>query len=136
MSYRLLSRIGRCGSSSKPTIMGDALKGCRCARAGAGIQPLRPIWRIENTLFTELRVVMYGSTVAIAYAIGLVWLLFDHRSFFGPHGTPCIDFTWMWVSGEIAGSSDPARVYNVSAFSTACKNLTDLGECLLVNSHF
>jgi hypothetical protein len=112
----------------------DALKS---RRAGAGSRRQSPLplgitsgWGIENKLFTEQRFLVYGSIVGVAYAIICWGWLFASR------GTLCVDFTWMWVSGAFAGSSDAVRVYDLSAFSAAWRILTGLGGCMLANSHF
>ncbi len=93
-------------------------------------------WRMENKFFTEQRILVCASTAAVAYAIGLVWRLFRHEWVFGAGGSPrCIDFTSMWVSGSFAGSSDPARMYDNSAWSAAWKGLTGLSDCILAQGH-
>jgi len=83
-----------------------------------------------NGFFTEQRLLAYGSTVAVAYAIRLAWRLFQHQWYlasYSKHG--CIDFAWMWVSGAVARSSDPALVYKASAWSAAWRILTGLDDC-------
>jgi hypothetical protein len=86
-------------------------------------------WRIENRFFTEQRILVCASTAAVAYAIGLAWR-------FGAGGSPkCIDFTSMWVSGSFAGSSDPAQMYDNSAWLASWKGLTGLGDCILAQGH-
>jgi hypothetical protein len=66
----------------------------------------------------------------VAYAIGLAERAFWHIWLFQENGQPsCIDFTTMWVSGIFAGSSDPARMYDDSAWAAAWKSLTGLEGC-------
>jgi len=71
-----------------------------------------------------------GSTAAATYAVGLAWRLFRHQWYLASDSKQgCIDFAWMWVSGTFAGSSDPARVYDGSAWSAAWRILTGLNDC-------
>jgi hypothetical protein len=84
----------------------------------------------EDWLFTQRRIWLYGSGSVVAYAIGLVARLFQHRWLFQEDGTlSCIDFSTMWVTGIFAGSSDPARMYDDSAWAAAWKSLTSLEGC-------
>src|SRR5271166_860298 len=84
----------------------------------------------EAWLFTQPRIWLYGSGTVVAYAIGLVMRLFQHHWLFQEDGTlSCIDFTTMWVSGILAGSSDPSRMYDDSTWAAAWKSLTSLEGC-------
>jgi arabinofuranan 3-O-arabinosyltransferase len=107
-----------------PAIMSGVL-GSRPSPASLGI---------ENRFFTEQRILVCASAAAISYAIGLVWLI-QHGLFLGSHGKQCVDFTSMWVTGSFAGSSDPARMYDDSAWSAAWKSLTGLSGCMLAHGH-
>lgn len=90
----------------------------------------------EDWLFTQRRIWLYGSGSVVAYAIGLVARLFQHRWLFQEDGTlSCIDFSTMWVTGIFAGSSDPARMYDDSAWAAAWKSLTSLEGCPLAQGH-
>lgn len=92
--------------------------------------------KFEDWLFTQRRIWLYGSGSVVAYAIGLGARLFQHRWLFQNDGTlSCIDFTTMWVSGIFAGSSDPAGMYDNSAWSVAWKSLTSLEGCPLAQGH-
>jgi arabinofuranan 3-O-arabinosyltransferase len=119
--------------------MNDALEKLRI-RAESSPKPpasfnITSGWGIENKIFTEQRLLVYGSIVAVAYAIGLV-SLGVHNGLFASHDKLCIDFTWMWVSGAFARSSDPARLYDVSAWSAAWTVLTGLDGCHMADIHF
>jgi Glycosyltransferase family 87 len=95
----------------------------RHADAGASRQS-------AERIFTEPYLRFWGSGVVIVCSIDLVWRLFRHQWFFGSDGKRgCIDFSWMWVSGVVAGSSHPAQVYDGSAWSVAWKILTGLDDC-------
>ena len=93
--------------------------------------------RTGDGLFTEQRLLVYGSTVAVAYVVGLVWRLLRHEWVISPDGNPtCIDFSWIWVSGTFAVSSDPARAYDYSAFSAARALLAGPGGCIFLDNGF
>src|SRR6266446_349676 len=83
---------------------------------------------IENRLFTEQRLLVYGSTVVVAYAI-LAWLLI-RTEWINPDGT-CRDFTWIWLSSKFALSSAPAQAYDYSVFSAARAALVGPPNCIL-----
>jgi hypothetical protein len=88
-------------------------------------------------LFTEQRLLVYGSTVAAAYVVGLVWRWLRHEWVIRSDGSPtCIDFAWFWVSGTFAASSDPARAYDYSAFSAARTILGGPDGCIFLDNHF
>ncbi len=90
----------------------------------------------EAWLFTQPRIWLYGSGAVVAYGIGLAARLLQHRWLFQEDGTlSCIDFTTMWVSGIFAASSDPARMYDDSAWAAAWKSLTSLEGCPLAQGH-
>src|SRR4029077_3546313 len=85
----------------------------------------------------EQRLLLYGSTVAVAYVVGLVWRWLRHEWVIRGDGNPtCIDFSWIWVSGTFAASSEPARAYDYSAFSAARAILAGPGGCIFLDNHF
>src|SRR5207249_3237970 len=66
------------------------------------------------------RLLLCGSITAIAYALGLAWQLLKGHWFILADGTlRKIDFGYIWISGKFAVSSDPARLFDNSAFSSA-----------------
>jgi Glycosyltransferase family 87 len=93
---------------------------------------------VENRVFVDQRVLVYGSTIAGSYAIGVAWLIVHHGLFFGVQPKPCNDFTWMWMSGAFAKSSNPLRVYDPSAWSTLWKTAPGAGSCVprYYDTHF
>src|SRR5260370_14347879 len=92
---------------------------------------------IEAWLFTQRRIWLYGSGAVVAYAIGLVARFFTYSWIFQADGKPsCIDFSHFWVSGTLAGSGDPALVYDFSTFSAARANLRGVDACLVINHFF
>jgi hypothetical protein len=87
--------------------------------------------------FTEQRLFLYGSTIVVAYVVGLVWRWLRHEWVIRSDGHPtCIDFSWIWVSGTFAASSEPARVYDHSAFSAARAVLAGPGGCMFLDNKF
>jgi len=91
---------------------------------------------LEAWLFTQRRIWLYGSGTVVAYAISLAVRFFQHRWIFTTDGKPsCIDFSWMWVSGNFSVSANPARVYDFLAFSAARADLGGTDGCS-VNDHF
>jgi hypothetical protein len=86
-------------------------------------------------LFSEQRLFLYGSTIIGAYVIGLVWRWLRHEWVIRSDGNPtCIDFSWIWVSGTFAASSEPARAYDYSAFSAARAVLAGPGGCIFLDN--
>jgi Glycosyltransferase family 87 len=101
------------------------------------IFPRDKLITIEAWLFTQRRIWLYGSGVVVAYAIGLIARFFLHSWIFQADGKPsCIDFSHMWVTGTLAGSGDPALVYNLSTFSAARADLGGADACMPVLNHF
>jgi arabinofuranan 3-O-arabinosyltransferase len=100
-----------------------------------GVSYSRKLLNIEERLFTERNLRLYGSGVVIAIAAAtiLVWRG-DVRGDWvvtrdGAIGT--IDFCWIWVSSKLAASSDPVAIYNLPAVVTALyEKLFKPGECL------
>ncbi len=76
---------------------------------------------IEDRVFTERRILVYGTGVIVAHAISLAWLaLMHHQWVVLPNGDMRgIDFGWMWLSGKLAASGEAAKVFDPTAFSAA-----------------
>lgn len=70
-----------------------------------------------SRLFTERRLGLYASGIALSYAMITIqlWPIFH----FGRAGQHCLDFTWIWLTGKFAVSNDVARVYEPAALSAA-----------------
>jgi hypothetical protein len=85
------------------------------------LKNLRPTgWSIENRLFTEWRLALYGSGVGVFYFVVLASLLLKGQWVIRGGGKIAnIDFGRIWISGNLAQSSDPMRVFDNSAFSAA-----------------
>jgi arabinofuranan 3-O-arabinosyltransferase len=91
--------------------------------------------KIEERVFTEHNLRLYGSGVVIAVAVATIlawrrnvrgdWVVTGD----GAIGT--IDFCWMWVTSKLAASSDPVAVYNLPGAVTALyEKLFHPGECM------
>jgi hypothetical protein len=75
---------------------------------------------IEDKIFTEWRLKLYGTGVIFAYAVSFAWRTFKHQWFVLPDGNiRCIDFGWMWLSGKLAASGQAARIFDYTALSAA-----------------
>jgi arabinofuranan 3-O-arabinosyltransferase len=95
----------------------------------------RTLLEFEDRIFTERNLRFYGSGVAVAYVLLLVWRLFKGQWLVRSSGEPVfIDFCWIWLSGKFAGLSDPARAYNYAEFSAAQAAL--VGPSLYPYFHF
>ena len=85
--------------------------------SGALKSPRPTGWRIENRLFTEWRLILYGSGAAIVYAVVLASLLFKGQWVILDDGKFAkTDFIHIWVSGNLVQSSYPTRIFDNSAF--------------------
>jgi hypothetical protein len=74
--------------------------------------------KIEDRLFTEFRLRVYGSLVLSAIVLSMCILA--HRWPLLANGNPnCIDFGWMWLSGKFAIAGDAARIFDYPAWSEA-----------------
>ncbi len=77
-------------------------------------------FELEDWIFTEWRLRLWGSGMAVACAVGLASQLLKGQWVIRPDGTlRKIDFGYIWVSGSFAASSDPARLFDYSLFSSA-----------------
>jgi hypothetical protein len=90
------------------------------------------LFQIENRLFTNSRLCLWGSGAIFALGFCVARACFlppsgpPQVNFGGtgwpylPNGKPhCIDFGWMWLSGKFAVAGDLASVFNYPAFSDA-----------------
>jgi len=89
---------------------------------------------IGNGFFTESRINMYASGVALGYAVTLVLQLIGNKFRIGIDGKDCIDFTWIWLSSKFALSGVLARAYDYSVFSGTRAAIVGPPNCLL--EHF
>jgi arabinofuranan 3-O-arabinosyltransferase len=104
------------------------------------LQPFGPTscWRkllkIEERLFTERNLRLYGSGVVVAVVVAtiLAWRGSVRSDWVVTHdgaiGT--IDFCWIWVSSKFAVSNDPTAIYNPAAVTALYDEVFDPGECL------
>ena len=96
----------------------------------AGITSARgKVLEVEDHIFTERNLEVYGFGVAWAWALFLGWLLFSGW-IIGPDGSlHSIDFCWIWVSGKLAASSNPALIYNPAIFTAALRSFLGTDQC-------
>jgi len=94
--------------------MSGTIKGLRTTSGWSGVL------RLEDWIFTESRLRLWGSGLAVAYAVHLAAQLLKGQWLTLADGTlKKIDFGYIWVSANLAVSSDPARIFDNSAFSSA-----------------
>lgn len=75
---------------------------------------------IEDRIFTEKRLELYGMGVILAYAVALTCRAFEHQWIILPNGDiQGLDFGWIWLSGKLTASGEAAQVFNGTAFSAA-----------------
>jgi arabinofuranan 3-O-arabinosyltransferase len=92
--------------------------------------------KFEAWFFTERRIGFYSAGVVFAYAISLVARSLTGSWLYEPDGKQsCIDFSHMWLSGALAGSANPALVYDFATFATVRANLGGTRACVVMN-HF
>jgi hypothetical protein len=110
-------------------------------QTGQDIPPLsgsapysRKLFNIEERIFTERNLRLYGSGLLIAVVVALILLWWGKVrgngvvSRDGTLGT--IDFCWMWVSSKFAASSDPGAIYDPVAVKALYAKLFSPGSCL------
>src|SRR3984893_5816767 len=81
---------------------------------------------IEDWIFTQHNLQLYGFGVAWAWTLFAGWLLFAKWI---NDGLRSIDFCWIWVSGKLAPSSNPALVYDPAAFTSALNTFLGTDVC-------
>jgi arabinofuranan 3-O-arabinosyltransferase len=121
-------------------LVNDLIENVPAAGTGNGMVPSgtasysRKLFNIEERIFTEHNLCLYGSgaVVAIAIALTLLWWGKVRGDWVvsrdGTIGT--IDFCWIWVSGKIAVSSDPSAISDPAAVTALYDKLFNPGECL------
>jgi arabinofuranan 3-O-arabinosyltransferase len=93
---------------------------------------------LEDRIFAERRLLIYGSGVLIAYALAVLVSWRRYRGVWAvlPDGSLSnIDFCWIWVSGKFAASSDPSWIYDNSVYAAAQDIFYRPGECLFMHQY-
>jgi hypothetical protein len=93
---------------------------------------------LEDRIFAERRLLIYGSGVLIAYALGVLVSWRRYRGVWAvlPDGSLSnIDFCWIWVSGKFAASSDPSWIYDHSVYAAAQDIYYPPSECLFMHQY-
>ncbi len=88
----------------------------------------------NGEIFTERRLGMWASGLAVGYVGALAVRLLRDEWVAHPGGKPCVDFIWIWLSGKFAASAVPAEIYSHSAFLAAKAALMARPACIL--GHF
>ena len=87
---------------------------------GSRAQRGRRLVEIEDLIFSERRIRFYGTGVAVAYVLALIWRFIHSQWIFLSDGRlRCTDFGWMWLSCKFAASGQSAQIFDYSAFSAA-----------------
>jgi hypothetical protein len=92
----------------------------------SGISSASKLLVIEDRIFTQHNLRLYGFAVAWAWTLFAGWLLFAQWI---NDGLRSIDFCWIWVSGKLAPSSNPALVYDPAAFTAALSTFLGTDAC-------
>src|SRR5215467_9370741 len=74
---------------------------------------------IEDRIFTQRNLQLYGFGVAWAWTLFGGWLLYG---MWINSGLQSIDFCWIWASGKLAASSHPALLFDPSAFTAGLRS--------------
>jgi hypothetical protein len=75
---------------------------------------------IEDQIFTDRRLRLYGTGVAVAYVLSLAWRLIHGQWIILSDGRlRCVDFGWMWLSGKFAASGIVEKIFDYTTFSAA-----------------
>ena len=86
---------------------------------------------IEDRIFTEQRLRVYGCSLAATWAVIVGWLLAGDWVISSAGKLGSIDFCWIWLSGKLAVVGDPARIYGHSVFLAAHDLYFRPDECLI-----
>jgi hypothetical protein len=85
---------------------------------------------VEDCIFTERRIRFYGNGVAVASMLALAWRLVHGQWIVLSDGRlRCVDFGWIWLSGNLAASGHFSQIFDYLAFSVAQLALFGQGNC-------
>jgi arabinofuranan 3-O-arabinosyltransferase len=87
--------------------------------------------QIEDRIFTEQRLRVYGCSLAVGWAFIVGWLLAGDWIISSAGKLGSIDFCWIWLSGKLAMAGDPSRIYGHSVFLSAHDVYFRPDECLI-----
>jgi hypothetical protein len=108
----------------------------RCDPRSGSASRSQGLAKLEDRIFTERRVRLYATGVAVAYALSLVWRLVHGQWVFLPDGRlRCVDFGWMWLSAKFAVSGHPAQIFDYSTFSPAQIALFGHDNCAFITPY-
>jgi arabinofuranan 3-O-arabinosyltransferase len=97
---------------------------------------MNKLLQIEDKIFTELRLSLWGWGAIFTFGFLMVWKVFYMLASIGqswpilPNGYPrCIDFGFFWLSGKLAVAGDTARIFDFPAWSAIQAAFFDPGSC-------
>ena len=99
--------------------------------------------QIENKIFTEERLILWGWGAIITFGFLMGWKVFGSLPSMGetwpilPNGYPrCIDFGFFWLSGKLAVAGDTSRIFDFPAWSAIQASFFNPGSCPNFNRFF
>ena len=99
--------------------------------------------QIENRIFTEERLILWGWGAIITFGFLMGWKVFVSLPSMGetwpilPNGYPrCIDFGFFWLSGKLAVAGDTSRIFDFPAWSAIQASFFNPGSCPNFNRFF
>ena len=99
--------------------------------------------QIENKIFTEERLILWGWGAIITFGFLMGWKVFVSLPSMGetwpilPNGYPrCIDFGFFWLSGKLAVAGDTSRIFDFPAWSAIQASFFNPGSCPNFNRFF
>ena len=95
---------------------------------------MNKLLQIEDKIFTEERLRLYGLGGFLIFVVLLTWKVFfiDGRLIWPilPNGYPrCIDFGFFWLSGKLAIAGDTAHIFDFPAWSAVQAAFFNPGSC-------
>jgi arabinofuranan 3-O-arabinosyltransferase len=104
---------------------------------------MNKLLQIEDKLFTEERLRLYGLGGFCIFGVLLTWKLFINLPSIGegwpilPNGYPrCIDFGFFWLSGKLAVAGDTSQIFHFPAWSAVQGAFFSPGSCPNFNRFF
>jgi hypothetical protein len=99
--------------------------------------------QIEDKIFTEERVRLYGLGGFLIFAFLFVWKVFVNMPSIGegwpilPNGYPkCIDFGFFWLTGKLAVAGDTSQIFYFPSWSAVQAAFFSPGTCPNFNRFF
>src|SRR5215467_6168462 len=97
---------------------------------------MNKLLQIEDKLFTEERLRLYGLGGFFMFVVLLTWKVVVNLPSIGegwpilPNGYPrCIDFGFFWLSGKLAVAGDTSQIFHFPAWSAVQDAFFNPGSC-------